>query len=72
MWTVICEYICAVLVVAVFVVLPWLMFLSICNQLKAVSILGSVTHASWWLMCIRMTRYVIHDMYQYAIPDTAE
>ena len=62
MWSVILEYLFAVLIVGVFVVLPWLLFLSIGGQYKAVTLMSSLNYASWWLMSVRMTRYVIHDL----------
>jgi len=68
MWSVIFEYICAVLFVGVFVVLPWLVFLSIGGQYKAVTLLSSLNYASWWLMCVRMARYAIHDMLESKCP----
>lgn len=61
MWKTILEYFCAALVVGVFVVLPWLVFLSIGGQNKAISLI-SLNHGSWLLMTVRMTKYAVHDV----------
>ena len=62
MWSVIFEYICAVLLVGVFIALPWLVFLSIGGQDKAFTLLTSLNHATFWLISVRTARYAIHDI----------